>query len=424
MINPSEHVYDDDPNLGHPDVRTRLKDVSYFFLGNGHIQAAVQWAAGGEGTPLGLLLMDPDRLRKKREALTGNVVSGLGSTLVRVETGGAAHQARAGSTRASWVTHDGVPAVEAVWTWEGGQVTELFFCADPDTPRLVREVRVRSSNATGTVRVSTGAGGRRAAVSIGTSGEPACFVYQIVPGSNRVDLRTGSTPVSAGARARWERASRFTFSDPLLDRFARLSQYQLAAARSASGRIDSSIWQYNREWVRDQALVAVGFLMAGDRDGAACVLGRLLREFITPEGGAMDSSEVRGPDEAELDQNGVLLHALEQYVRWTGDISIVAEHWPRIEAAADTRCARSSRTGEPGCCRTHASSGNGIGSTASSRGSNSPTRSSCRSGSRRPRAWRSGCASPGRRRAGRHRPNAFARRHSVIPPTGSSPAGR
>ena len=139
--------------------------------------------------------------------------------------------------------------------------------------------------------------------------------------------------MSAGARARWERASRFTFSDPLLDRFARLSQYQLAAARSASGRIDSSIWQYNREWVRDQALVAIGFLMAGDRDGAACVLGRLLREFITPEGGAMDSSEVRGPDEAELDQNGVLLHALEQYVRWTGDISIVAEHWPRIEAA-------------------------------------------------------------------------------------------
>ena len=41
MINPSEHVYDDDPDLGHPDVRTRLKDVSYFFLGNGHIQAAV-----------------------------------------------------------------------------------------------------------------------------------------------------------------------------------------------------------------------------------------------------------------------------------------------------------------------------------------------------------------------------------------------
>jgi hypothetical protein len=75
--------------------------------------------------------------------------------------------------------------------------------------------------------------------------------------------------------------------------------------------------------------------MAGDRESAACLLDRLLREFITPEGGAMDSSEVRGPDEAELDQNGVLLHALEQYVRWTGDVSILTAHWPRIEAAAE-----------------------------------------------------------------------------------------
>ena len=96
MINPAEHVYDDDPNRGHPDVRTRLKDVSYFFLGNGLIQAAVQWAPGGEGTPLGLLLMDPDRLRKKREALTMDADSGLERTMVGVEVGGAWHEPTAG----------------------------------------------------------------------------------------------------------------------------------------------------------------------------------------------------------------------------------------------------------------------------------------------------------------------------------------
>ncbi len=49
----------------------------------------------------------------------------------------------------------------------------------------------------------------------------------------------------------------------------------------------------------------------------------------------MDSSEVRGPDEAELDQNGVLLYALEQYVRWTGDVSMIAEHWARVAAVAE-----------------------------------------------------------------------------------------
>ena len=68
MIDVKEHVYDDDPRVGHPDVRTELKNVDYFFLGNGLIQAAVQAAPAGDGTPVGLLIMNPERLRKKREA--------------------------------------------------------------------------------------------------------------------------------------------------------------------------------------------------------------------------------------------------------------------------------------------------------------------------------------------------------------------
>ena len=70
MIDVKEHYYDDDPESGHPDVRTRIKGVSYFFIGNGWIQGAVQVAPSGEGTPLGLLIMNPEYLGKKREALT------------------------------------------------------------------------------------------------------------------------------------------------------------------------------------------------------------------------------------------------------------------------------------------------------------------------------------------------------------------
>lgn len=33
MIDVEEHIYDDDPKIGHADVRTDLKDVSYFFSG-------------------------------------------------------------------------------------------------------------------------------------------------------------------------------------------------------------------------------------------------------------------------------------------------------------------------------------------------------------------------------------------------------
>ncbi|MGD2123137.1 MAG: hypothetical protein PVJ76_15395, partial [Gemmatimonadota bacterium] len=65
-----EHFYRDDPSEGHPDVRTRLSDTDYFFLGNEHIQAAVQVCRSGEGTPLGFLVMDPTRFGPKRAALT------------------------------------------------------------------------------------------------------------------------------------------------------------------------------------------------------------------------------------------------------------------------------------------------------------------------------------------------------------------
>ena len=105
MISPSEHVYEDDPNQGHPDVRTRLRDVSYFLLGNGLIQAAVQWAPRGDGTLLGLLVMDPDRLRKKRDALTLDAESGLEPTIVRLHTGATGYQPRADRLRVRWTTH-------------------------------------------------------------------------------------------------------------------------------------------------------------------------------------------------------------------------------------------------------------------------------------------------------------------------------
>ena len=49
MVNVAEHVYHDDPSAGPPDVRTRLSGASYFFLGNGVIQAAVQHRAGRRG---------------------------------------------------------------------------------------------------------------------------------------------------------------------------------------------------------------------------------------------------------------------------------------------------------------------------------------------------------------------------------------
>lgn len=62
MIDVKEHIYHDDPKVGHPDVKTRLKDGYYFFLGNGLIQAAIQVAPSNDGSPLGLIIMNPEQL--------------------------------------------------------------------------------------------------------------------------------------------------------------------------------------------------------------------------------------------------------------------------------------------------------------------------------------------------------------------------
>jgi hypothetical protein len=61
----------------------------------------------------------------------------------------------------------------------------------------------------------------------------------------------------------------------------------------------------------------------------------LLREFITDEGSARDSSEVREHADVELDQNGALLHTLREYVLWTGDLDIVRCNWDRIVRVAE-----------------------------------------------------------------------------------------
>lgn len=100
MIDVKEHFYDDDPSQGHPDVRTMLKDASYFFIGNGHIQAALQIAPSGEGTPLGLLIMNPERLGKKREALTCDPEYGLENTMIRIISEKSVQTAETGNVEA------------------------------------------------------------------------------------------------------------------------------------------------------------------------------------------------------------------------------------------------------------------------------------------------------------------------------------
>ena len=115
MVDARKNFEDDNPANGHPDVRTRLKDASYFFLGNGHIQAAVQIAPSGEGTPVGLLIMNPEHLGKKREALTLDPDSGLENTMIRLISAPAAKTPGTGALEAGWLEEYEFPVVHILW---------------------------------------------------------------------------------------------------------------------------------------------------------------------------------------------------------------------------------------------------------------------------------------------------------------------
>ncbi|MFO7694489.1 MAG: hypothetical protein R6V57_15495 [Vicinamibacterales bacterium] len=157
MVDVAEHVYDDDPGVGHADVRTRLAGVNYYFLGNGLIQAAVQHAPRGEGTPLGLLVMDPDRLRKKREALTMHPRFGLEPSAVHLVTATNDLSPLLNALAVSWQPDAVVPTVVASWGARGFTVQERFYCPSASRARLAREVTIsnRSTDAqVGWVRTS------------------------------------------------------------------------------------------------------------------------------------------------------------------------------------------------------------------------------------------------------------------------------
>jgi hypothetical protein len=339
MIDVDEHFYDDDPAVGHPDVRTRLKDACYFFLGNGHIQAAVQFSPSGEGTPVGLLIMNPDHLRKKRECLTCDIHSGLEKTMIQVTHGRKVSSAKGADPRASWSHDYESPAVRVEWITSEFKIVEVYRCPDIGQARLIREVSVEnvSNNAiegwleTGFIKTALGKD-----FSLKPGNVQRFFIqYSLDHFDNEVSMSFVKEELPSEKTVEyWRDIAYVSFGSHILDNFFNASRNQLSAGISNSGRVDGSIWQYNREWVRDQSMVAIGLILSGHHQVARTVLNRLLTEFVNNAGDTIDSSESRKTDEVELDQNGSLLFGLAEYAWWTGDDELIGENWEKIRALA------------------------------------------------------------------------------------------
>ena len=338
----AEHFYADDPARGPVDGKTTLDGVDYFFLGNGLIQAAVQVTPAEGATPVGLLVMDPERLGPKRAALTFDAGTGLRRTSLTLDDGRAVHAAQGSSVRARWVPRSADPRVEVAWRSGDLRVTEVFHCPDLGSPRLLRHVLVaRSGKGASRVQLATGVRDRTIdAPLVIRAGAPASATleYRLVRRGARpsVSVRLVEDPAEGRAPVPyWADAAFCRSSDPVLERFFAAAKFQLRAAVAASGRLDGSIWQYNLEWVRDQSFIAMALVLSGQTSLARTMLARLLTDFVSDEGATADSSRFRPWQESEFDQNGVLLFALGSYLDWTGDRSLIEDHWKRIELAAD-----------------------------------------------------------------------------------------
>jgi hypothetical protein len=340
MIDVQEHVYHDDPQIGPPDVRTQLQDVCYFFLGNGLISVAIQHAPAGEGSLYGLLVTDPEALKAKREALSFDSKTGLANTMLRITLEGQTSPLIIGGLTVAWDFGDRFPRVRVAWRGPSLEISELFYCPDHATPTLVREIRLQNdSQAPISCRVETGLPSEIITRPMQLNPQQkttVLIIYSLQENYPRLRCEFSDlAPSSDESRLFGAGAAQVCFGSPVTDHLFQTAAAQLPAVVSRTGKVDAGIWQYNREWVRDQSILAHALVMCGRHEIAGVILNRLLRKFVSGEGSTVDSSEVRSPADAELDQNGALLHAVRAYTLWTGDLSIARSNWDRIVQTAE-----------------------------------------------------------------------------------------
>ncbi len=337
-----EHFYSDDPSIGPADARTTLEGVSYFFIGNGCITAAVQLCLSGEGTAIGLMVMHPEVFGPKRTALTFDSQSGLAPTSLKITSQDVDLSPSPLNVEAGWTDVDAIPAIDAKWGNARFDISEKFYCPDLDSPRIIRQISL--SNRSGeqeSVCIQTGIRARslKKQVTLGPSENKVCFLeYRLVEEQDEISVDLGwvnQPDVGPDAAGYWGKTTSCRFDSPTLDHMFVSAKNQLPANIADSGRLDASIWQYNLEWVRDQSMIAFGLTVSGHFERAGTILNRLLSQFVTDRGDTLDSSQERPTSEVELDQNGELLLALRTYVDWTGDLSIVQNHWPKVCATAN-----------------------------------------------------------------------------------------
>ncbi|HET6510933.1 MAG TPA: hypothetical protein VFH43_01985, partial [Candidatus Kapabacteria bacterium] len=297
---------------------------------------------------------------------------GLERTQLTVISNGVRYRPSPGDLRVNWDTDGVEPIVYATWNAGPLRVRETFRCPEGES-FLVRDVEIEgvtesvdvevalyASNALfnwfsisencleasgySRLRVWTSARSTQnerfltihVASVKGTSA--TSFYYELHPQHVHPNHRREDTLVRE--QHYWLNASQLEYSGEErtsreIARLFKISSAGLRSAVSELGRFDASIWQYNFEWSGDASMVAEALVYAGHTKMARAVLHNILTRLTNDKGMAMESSRFRGGQHAELNNNGEILKANLTYYDWTGDASLISEHYPRIKAIAE-----------------------------------------------------------------------------------------
>ena len=345
------------PQRLHQDFSTYQPGIEYFFLGNGDIQAAIQYAPDRSGdfppTFLGLTLMDAERFSRKWSTYLFHPERGYEGSKLYVMTGNRTYVVTPesfGDVR--WKLVDAVPVVSLTWKAGTLNVEEEFY-VPAEGAYLVRQVRIHNSGpapasvvlrlplvpnftvfddigtdagtntAFGrgytevTLRCLDGAAKASGRYDVSTTLAPlaqeestlARFVYTIRKGTPPLEAKDVAGMWS-GTTAYWKSKPVLTTGDERLDRMYMLARSGLKALLARSGKRDGGIWQYNMEWVRDDVMMIQALCMAGMQDEARTLLEKNLSRCIAPDGCLVESSRWSGYDYTELDQNGQLVYGI------------------------------------------------------------------------------------------------------------------
>lgn len=341
MIDVEEHKYNDDPAKGHPDVRTYLKNVSYFFIGNGLIQAAIQFSPENDGSPYGLIIMDPDKLQTKRNSFSLDEQNGIKNTMLSLVNAYTGEDLKCQNLKACWSFKNFVPATEI--SWESGplNIKESFYCRDNKKPGLVRKISIRNSSEK-SINLTLMTGLPEHVFIKNNDCIKGMSILELYIQYD-LDIQKESLSLKLVFKAEpeaeiveyWKNIAHCKSGSKLVNKLFEMSSSLLPSVISKNGKVDASIWQYNREWVRDHSYMAIGLILSGSISLAGVVLQRLLDEFISDNGSPMDSSEERDYDEVELDQNGLLLSTIKTYYLWSADLEFIINNWKKIKLLAD-----------------------------------------------------------------------------------------